>query len=302
LGYAVPLDYAGPLHLDRSGVEMRLHAFLPTWIAGFNWTEEDYPGLRFSTGQKVVARDAYLNMYGGMDWRLADHWFLSGVLLGETLFSFQGDKSSYTSSTGGDPGWEADLYYRDLEAGKDGIITGISAHASGGYPVAFGQAKFQWGAGTVAYASFRRALFLSCALDYKRRLQAFSQTSEGIEIYGAIPLGWNLGSAGGKGVYLNTLLPGLEITRTVRSYDYGLGSAARLTADQARPLFLERKLYSGPFPYGTELRRGNGHELIFFLTLKTLGFYHQEAHLKAGVHYPDADLSAPPEYSLSLAL
>jgi peptidase MA superfamily protein len=334
LGLSQPLDYRGPLHLDASAFELRVNAFAPTLLAGGNYETFDLPDVT-AGGIRFIYYEGYLSGYLGSELPLSDHWAAAARLDVRDHFGFRGSDGEKVADSDPHFGGTFDLAFADLEYAKDGIARGLAAFARGEMvpKVDARVPDFSATAGASAYASLRRLLFLDASLFHT---QDFGEGTEGwvyggASAYGAIPLGIQLGTRGGAGVFLDQVQPGVEyrnMSRLIRSDEKVTASGSRYpwAGPSAGP---ERRAQGpGPFdalamgprsqgPIGRSgvsgyspragglhsmIERGTSHEVGFTLSLKTLALFPRPERWTAGILFDALDFGREPAWSVSISL
>ncbi|HKP96145.1 MAG TPA: hypothetical protein VJ385_10340 [Fibrobacteria bacterium] len=312
LGLSKPLDYEGPMHLDRTAFELRVNAFLPTIVVGGAWNTYDYPGFRIDNAE-VLYYQAVAFGYAGLDWRLAEHWSVSGRADVENDFDYAGEEEENVYDSDPQIGGTLDLEFADLEFGKDGIVRGFSAFLGGEIPPGIGESRpdFSVNAGASAHASLRRFLFLSGSAyhseDWGRGAEGWMYG--GASAYCAIPLGMQLGSRGGAGIYLDQAYPGIEylgLARVPIGEKAGNGyQAGYLPGPSGGRRAGPAGSGNGFLPvsgFGGLLGRAASHEIGVFLSLKTLTFFANPESWKAGLRFDAEDFGREPVWSVFLTL
>lgn len=320
LGWSTPLDYEGPNHFDESGFELRVNAFLPTIVVGGNWYTQDLPGMKVDDVD-IIFYQAEAVGYAGFDLRLAEHWFSSVRGVVENDFGYQGTDGDKVFDSDPQFGATADLDFSNLDYGKDGVIRGFSAFLGGEIPPKLGSTTpdFSVNAGTTLYASLRRFLFLSGSLYHS---EDWGHGSRGwvygsASAYCAIPLGMQLGTRSGAGVFLDQVYPGIEylgLKQFAMDGTSGYGyQAGYLTARQGGPRTsapgaAEPAVGQGAgfLPQGGGfydlLNRDMSHEIGIFLSLKTLTFFANTERWTAGLRFDAEDFAREPVWSVSITL
>lgn len=300
VGLSRPLDYEGPMHLDRTGLEMRVRAFLPEFVASAWYHSFDYPGYRFGADTTPTY---FGDLQGemGFDLRLADDWLLGArALLGQE-FSYRDGEKAYDS----DPrmGGKGFLEYARLESGRDGIVKGFSAYLEGEQPppVSRFTPEFALEAGATAYASLARILFARGSLYHTRETDPDrSWLYGGAFAYCPVPLGLQLGTRGGAGVYLDQIRPALEYREMARL------ERERSASPALRP---NRPLGPGAaaslWPRGAfrdMIDRRTSHEVGFGFQLKAISFQGTTHTWSAFAGFDALDFGREPVWSVSVSL
>ena len=335
-GLSQSLDYEEPLHPDESALEARVDVFLPTLVLGGTYSTQDMPRLRVGGSEALIYYQAAVVGYGGFDWRLAEHWYASARAKVENDFGYQGMASDKNYDSDPRFGGTLDLDFSDLDQGKDGIVRGYSAFVGGEIPPDFGSdtPDFSGDAGVSVYGSLNRFLFLSGSLYHSEDWGAEDRGW----VYGdatahcAIPLGMQLGTRGGAGVYLDAAYPAIGyqgMARFALDGASGTGYRAGIPGYQAsypgaylpkgfaeRSARLDRRGHPAADRGGWDgansllptagfydmIRRVTSHEVSVSLTLKTLTFFANPEHWTAGVSFDAADFGWEPVWSVSITL
>jgi hypothetical protein len=291
LGLSRPLDYEGPMHMDNSSFELRVNAFLPTLVVGGYYSTFDLPDVR-QDSLKFHYYYGYLNGYAGLDWRLAEHWSSLWRFVTEENSGYQGRDGDFDKDSDLKYGGSLQVAYADIESGKDGVIRGFSSFVRGEKPAQVNARvpDFSATAGATAYASLGRLLFLDASLYHT---EDFGDAYKGwvyggASAYCAIPLGMQLGTRGGAGLYLDQAYPGIEYREMSRLVfepgNDGAGYGPRA---------------GGMYPM---YNLGLSHEVGFTLSLKTLTFFPHPEVWVAGLRFDAADFGKEPVWSVSISL
>lgn len=334
LGLTRPLDYEGPMHLDASAFEVRVNAFVPTLLAGGNYETYDLPDVT-SDGIRFIYYEGYFSGYLGAELPLADHWAAAARLDVRNDFGFRGSDGEKFNDSDPHLGGTFDVAYADLEFAKDGITRGLAAFARGEMvpKVNVRVPDFSATAGASAYGSLRRLLFMDASLFHT---QDFGEGTEGwvygsASAYGAIPLGIQLGTRGGAGLFLDQIQPGIEyrnMSRFIRWEEKDPASGLRPALGGGRRGPERRAQGPGPFealmavprsndPIGSPggsgyspragglhsmIERGTSHEVGFTLSLRTLAFFPRPERWTAGILFDALDFGREPTWSVSISL
>jgi hypothetical protein len=320
LGWSTPIDYHGPSHLDQSAVEFRVDAFLPTIVLGGTWETYDLPEVRYDANA-YTSYQASANGYAGLDLRLGEHWFSS--LRGEVEDDFEfvdfGGNQTHTFDSDPQYGGFLELEYAAVDQGVDGAVRGFSAYAKGGIPPKMHAATpdYAFDGGGTLYSSLNRFLFASASLYHAEDwgTAAKGWVYGGASAYCAIPLGLQLGTRGGAGLFLARAYPGIAYLGMARqTLDEG-ESRSGITASSLR------EVPEGRFgardwnrPSGAEAfspqsrafsdmsRYGLSQEIGFTLKLKTLSFFNNPELWAAGIWFDAEDFDRDPAWTLTLTL
>jgi hypothetical protein len=342
LGLSQALDYDSPLHLDASAFEVRVNAFVPTLMAGGNYETFDLPDVT-SDGIRFIYYEGYLSGYLGTELLLSDHWAAAARLDVRNDFGFRGSDGEKFNDSDPHFGGTFDLAFADLEYAKDGIARGLAAFTRGEIvpKVNARVPDFSATASASAYASLRRALFFDASLYHT---EDFGEGTEGwvyggASVYGAIPLGIQLGTRGGAGLFLDQVQPGIEyrnMSRFIQEKDKSLVSGARPASGESDGPFpaaqatgpARRAQGPGPFdalaagprsngPIGRSgvsgyspragglhsmIERGTSHEVGFTLSLQTLTFFPRPERWTAGILFDAMDFGREPTWSVFISL
>ena len=295
-GLSQPIGYRGVTHLDATDLEIRIRALLPEIVAGASYLAYDYPDLAFD-GEKTVRWDAELNGYLGVELRLAEHWKGWGQALAAKGYGY--DEESVLSDADVHFGGLGGLDYVDVQAGKDGPVKGFTAFLQGGKPPHIYRQAPDWSvdAGATLYASLARRVYLQGSLYHTEEITASAQRwlygRGGLHV--ALPLGLQLGTRGGAGLYLDRLYPTVEYREMGRFAEAkGEGPAAWAEA----PRGLAPRLAG----FGALIDREISHELAVGVSLSTLAFSGQAAFWSAMLRYDVQDLRRNPAWSVSISL
>gem|GEM_PF-3162224 len=320
-GLSRPLDYEGGIRLDGSSLELRVNTFLPSIVAGADWTTFDYPELEIQ-GRKLQYYEAALFAYAGMELRLAEYWSAGAWILGRNDFAYAGSDAEEVGDSNPKPGAAASLQYANLHGGVHGVVTGTSLSLVLEIPpeVSRNTPDQSFDAGLTTYGSMRRRLFYSTALAFRGANidDSFSRWMFlGVSGYFAIPLGWQLGTRGGTGLYLDHLYPAIGFSATNLPDPYGIRSSTsamapvRTRAQEARagaadvstrPNAVGRSLVPGKDDFTDMLRRGASREVQFTLALKTLTFLPRAEIWTFGVRYPASSIGRDPVWTVMVSL
>ncbi len=321
LGWSTPIDYQGASHLDETAFELRVDAFLPTIVAGGNWYAYDFPYVKSDTFsyQSYVASG---NGYAGLDLRLAENWFASarGKVQEDFRYSDFGEFGKQESNSDPQFGGSFELDYANLDEGKDGVVRGVSAYANGGAPPKVNRTVpgFSVNGGATVYASLRRFLFGYASLYHSEDWAAVSKgwVYGGVSAYCAIPLGMQLGTRGGAGLFLDQVYPGISYLEMSRqSFGKGASGASAWAHERAAEgaFRAQGDKERAQLPGGNALRpqgrafydmftRATSHEIGFNLNLKTLTFFANPEVWSAGLRFDAEDFGREPVWSVTLTL
>jgi len=319
LGLSQPLDYEGTTHLDRTDLNMSVRAFLPEIVAGGSYQAYDYPDFAADT-IKTTYWESQLDAYLGLNLRLAEYWMVSGLGLMEQDFAEDGLGGSHSSDRF--LGFRGRLDFHDLQDGTDGIVKGISAFAQGGVPPRVNARVPEWSAdaGATLYASLARILYLDGSFYHT---EEFANSGDKYWLYGgahaylAVPLGMQLGTRGGAGLYLDKVYPTLEYREMARIEGQtqgipteGWGASGAFTKGPA-----DAFAATGPGPwdqapgfspridgFGSMIQWGTSREIGFGLSLKTLAFSGRPAFWSAFLRFDAMDFSREPSWAVDIAL
>jgi hypothetical protein len=305
-GLSQPLGYRGVTHLDRTDLGFRIRALLPEIVGGIGFMGYDYPDLTYN-GAKTVSWQAELAGYLGAELRLAEHWMLSGRGLAAEDFRY--DENRKTRDSDLRLGGQASLDYFDVQQGGDGVVKGLEAFVQGGKRPKVHPSLPDWNldAGATVYASLARMLFLDGSLYHS---EEFADSSKswlfgGARAYLALPLGLQLGTRGGAGMYLDRLYPTVEYREMARYRDLPWNAGAGWEAG-------DRRSASGPSGrqgfaprfdgFGALLDREISHQLGFGLALRTLAFSGHPARWSAMLRFDAADFDREPAWAVFISL
>lgn len=327
LGFSKPLDYDGAIHLDGTDFEIRVNTFLPTVVAGGQWYTFDYPGFRIEDASFEYYQAVAIG-YAGLDWRLARNWTASGRFTVRNDFHYAGQDHEKIYDSDPQPGGNLDLDYSNLDQGKDGVVRGLGAFLSGGIPPGIGDGNpdFTVDAGATLYGSLGRFLFADGSIDHS---QEWGQGAKGwiygsVSAYCAVPLGFQLGTGGGAGLYLDRIYPGIDWIgiadvplggESGNGYQagYPAGSPIRPDRHGAGNTLSGRGAPGGEGPNGAAglppvagfrdlVDRSMTHEVGFSLSLRTLTFFANPELWKASVHFDAGDFGREPVWSVFITL
>jgi hypothetical protein len=310
LGLSRPLDYEGPMHLDESGFDLRVNAFLPAMVAGGDWHAFDFPDAR-SGAERFIYYQASLRGYAGLDLTLAEHWSAAALALAQNDFGFLGIDGENRLDSDPHPGAALEFSYAKLRDGKDGILKGLSLWVRNEVPPKVNErvADFTVDAGAAWYASVKRVLFMNASL-YQSSDWGGSRDAwiyGGASAYCAVPLEMQIGTRGGAGLFLDQLYPGvefLEMGHPGSDFDSGPSGLETRRGYQgpARRQAGGRGDYPGIKAYRDMLDRDVSHALGFSLSLRTLSFFARPETWTAGIRFDAADFSREPTWSVSVSL
>ncbi len=315
LGLTRPLDYPGPMHLDATSFAVRVNAFLPTLVAGGDYATFDLPDVK-ADGTRFIFYDGSLTGYAGMEMQFSDYWAASVRADVANDFGFRGEEGEKVNDSDPHFGGTADLAYANLEHGKDGVTRGFSAFLRGEMVPKVNPhvPDYSATAGATLNGSVRRALFLEGNLyhteDFGDRTKRWIYGNA--SAYGVIPLGMQLGTRGGAGVFLDQVQPGIEYRNMSRltTGTGGGGGSSLLPTDS--PLAAEHGLFQpGTTAMGYSPRAGGLHALIdrrtsheagMTLSLKTISFFARPERWTAGLFFNVVDFGSEPVWSVSVSL
>lgn len=303
VGYAFPLDYEGASHLDDSHLELRLAMLRPTIVLGADWYAYDLPGYR-ENGTSYRARSSTLYGYDGLDWRIGKRWALGAWLLWKVPFRFL-DEDLYGDARPS-AGAKAELTYWNLDYGLDALTHGFAwtvraaAIPDRDGPIPALHFGFE------QHESFRRVFYLSVGTEVDQQLgnDAKLQILGALEGRFRVPLGWNLGTRQGRGVYFHSLMPGAALISLLRAdpAESG-GSGFRPPSGQARPAHRPPGVgFAYPlFPLPGD---GSGGADLFepFVIVKTLALFPRPAYWRFGASFYLARLERGPIWRVQLSL
>jgi hypothetical protein len=307
LGLAKPVDYEAPMRLDETAFEVRVDAFLPTLVVGGAWNTYDYAGFKVDTNE-ILYYQRVMRGYAGLDWRLAEHWSVSGRAIVQNDFAYAGEEERKVYDSDPRFGGTLDLDWFDLDYGKDGITQGYSASISGEItPKTHDDLPDYSGtAGLSFYESLRRILFLKSAFHFTQdmgdgiRSWAYGSASA----YCAIPLGIQLGTRGGVGAFLDAAYPGIDYA--------GLGGIMQPSKPGAgyQPGYLGSGSADrgGAFPYSPVggfrdmVERSTNHELGVSLSLKALTFFANPGLWTVALRFDAQDFGRDPVWRVFVTL
>jgi hypothetical protein len=324
LGVSRPLDYDGPMHLDQSSAEFRVNAFLPSLVVGGDYRTFDLPGVK-SDGMRFIYYEGSLTGYAGMELLISDHWAAAARATVRNDFGFVGSEGDKAADSDPHFGGTGDLAYSNLEFARDGVGRGFTGFARGEIVprVNPGVPEFSATAGATAYASLNRFLFLDASLYHT---QDFADAVKGwvyggASAYCAIPLGMQLGTRGGAGLYLDRILPGIEYRNMSRfitpdapasgtNWAHRNGAAAPVRGASpfrggtlaAAPVRGFQAYSPGAGGLHYMLDRETSHEVGITLTLKTVGFFAHPDRWRAGLMFDAEDFSRDPMWTVSISL
>ncbi|MEO7427091.1 MAG: hypothetical protein ABI036_18025, partial [Fibrobacteria bacterium] len=325
LGWSTPIDYHGPMHFDQSAFEFRVDAFLPTIVLGGSWDTYDFPEVRYD-GNAYTSYQASANGYAGLDLRLGEHWFssLRGAVEDDFEFVDFGGNETHTFDSDPQFGGFLELDYAAVDQGVDGPVRGFSAYAKGGIPPKMNAATpdYSFDGGGTLYSSLNRFLFASASLyhaeDWGTAVKKWIYG--GASAYCAIPLGLQLGTRGGAGLFLAKAYPGIAYLGMARqSQDQGepasdlsgsgLSASGLKDAIGGRFRAREWNRSSGAEAFSPQSRvfsdisrYGLSREIGFTLKLKTLSFFNNPELWAAGIWFDAEDFGRDPAWTLTLTL
>ncbi len=308
LGLSRPLDYDGPMHLDQSELETRIRAFLPEFVVGISYSGMDFPGARVNgTGFQY-----YQTAFGGhlgMELRLAEHWFLSGQSLMGEDFAYSGKDAEKTFDSDLKFGGYGQFAFADMQPGKDGIIKGLQVFVDAGKPPQLHKSvpDLALNAGISAYASLARTIYLNGNVFHS---EEYSEGTKGwvygsADAYCAVPLGLQLGTRGGAGLYLDKAYPILEYREMARI------PISEATSTPWQPASAPRTLGPLPADYGFYPRiqgfsamidRQTSHEVGMGFSLRTVTFFPRPETWAAFLRFDATDWSREPAWTVSVSL
>jgi hypothetical protein len=324
VGLSQPLGYRGVTHLDRTDLDFRIRALLPEITGGVSYVGRDFPDIT-DNGTAFISWRADLAGHLGAELRLAEHWMLSGQgLFGE---DFLYDEFSKRRDSDPRLGGLGSLEYSDVQAGKDGVVKGLRAFVLGGkHPrIHPSVPEGNLDAGATVYASLARLLFLSGSLYHS---EEFAESSRswlygGARAYLAVPLGLQLGTRGGAGMYLDRIYPMAEYREMARyaalpwnagtAWDGGQGwdAAAEGGADMALGASEARGPGNGTGPqgyapridgFGALIDQGISRQLGVGFGLRSLSFSGHPAWWTAMLRFDAAHFGREPAWAVSISL
>lgn len=321
LGVSRPLDYDGPMHLDRSAAEFRVNAFLPALVAGAEYGTFDYPSVE-SDGRRFIFYEGSLTGYAGMELRISDHWAAAARATARNDFGFSGSDGEKAADSDPHFGGTGDLAYSNLEFARDGVARGFAGFARGEMVPKVNPRvpDYSATAGASVYASVNRFLFLDASVyhteDFADAVQGW--VYGGASAYCAIPLGMQLGTRGGAGLFLDRILPGIEYRNMSRfmvpdaqasGTNWMPGTAPVQGASPFRGGALAAVPVRGFRAYAPStgglhymLDRETSHEVGLTLTLKTVGFFAHPDEWRAGLMFDAEDFARDPMWTVSISL
>jgi hypothetical protein len=303
LGLSKPIDYKGPNHVDETGFGLRLIVFLPAIVLGGSWNTYDFPDFTVA-GNTFVDYQRVLYGYAGLDWRLAEHWSALTQFEAQDNSEYAGDQERKVYDSDPQYGGYLRLQYSNLDQGKDGVIRGMEAYADGEIPPPVSKRSPDYSAsgGVTLYTSLQRLLYLKGSLFYTMDMGGRSDASWGLgraEAFFAIPLGLQIGTRGGAGLFLDQAYPEVDYS--------GLGTLMRPESGgsgyQASYLPSDSRSGSGLMPWGqfrTMLDRQVDHEVGVGLTLKTLSFSANQEYWHVGARFDAADFGRDPVWTVTV--
>lgn len=306
LGLSRPLDYEGPMHLDRTGFEGRVRAFLPEFVASLMYSTYDFPGFRIDS-LRTPYYGASLDGELGFDLRLAEHWLFAGRGLFGQDFAYLGREGEKASDSDPRMGGSASLDYFNIQSGRDGVVKGFSAFIDGGKPpmVSKRVPELAFNSGATVYASLNRMLFARGSLYHTQEVDVDRSWLYGSALaYCAVPVGMQLGTRGGAGLYLDQVRPALAYREMARLISGGTASSSW------RPEPAAMDFGAGPAPRALwpghgflgMLNRETSHEVGFGLQLKAVSFFATTQLWSAFVNFDALDFGREPTWSVSLSL
>jgi hypothetical protein len=329
LGLTRPLDYHGPMHLDQSSAEFHVNAFLPTLVVGGDYGTFDLPSVN-SNGNQFIYYDAVLTGFAGLELLLSDHWAAATRVTARNDFGFRGSDGEKVNDSDPHFGGTADLAYSNLEYARDGVAKGFTGFARGEIVPRVNPRvpEYSATAGATAYASVNRFLFLDGSLyhteDFSDEVKGW--VYGGASAYCSVPLGIQLGTRGGAGLFLDRIQPGIEyrnMSRFITSDASATGSAWTSNGQPDGTLESTPSRGASPFRSGAiaaipvrgfrtyspraggqhyMLDRETSHEVGLTLTLKTIGFFAHPDRWRAGLMFDAEDFSREPMWTVSISL
>jgi hypothetical protein len=306
IGLSQPLGYEGATHLDRTNLDMRIRAFLPEIVAGGSFLAYDFPDFTVDT-LRTSAWQSELDAYLGARLRLAEYWMISGLGLMEQDFAEDGITGSHSSDRF--LGFKGRLDFQDLQSGMDGIVKGITAFVQGGMPPRVNAKVPEWSAdaGATLYASLARILYLDGSLYHTEEIadSAKRWLYGGAHAYMPIPLGMQIGTRGGAGLYLEKVYPTLEYREMARFPGRTQGTPGSMSpAGQGAEG--QGRAAQGIAPrlagFGSMIDWQTSREVGFGLALRTLAFSGRPAFWSAFLRFDAKDFGREPAWAVEISL
>jgi hypothetical protein len=213
-------------------------------------------------------------------------------------------------------GGEGSLVFSDVQTGTDGIVKGFRAFAQGGMPPRVARSVPDWSAdaGATLYASWARVLFLDASLYHTQQLADSSRgwLYGGARAYAVVPLGMQLGTRGGAGLYLDKAYPALEYREMARvegkpgGRPYGIAAEGAGIPGALRAGALPPDPGTGLTPrqagFGTLIDWGTSRTVGVGLSLKTLAFSGRPATWSAFLRFDAGDFGREPAWAVDVSL
>ena len=312
LGLSQPLGYEEDVHLDRTDLDIRIRAFLPEIVAGGSYFSFDFPDFTVDDMQTTYWQSE-LEAHLGANLRLAEYWTVLGMGLMKQDFSEDGISGKHNSDHF--LGFLGRLDFDDVQPGVDGIVKGITAFVQGGKPPQLSAAVPDWtaDAGATVYASWARLWYVDASAYHTEELadSASGWLYGGGHLYLAVPLGIQIGTRGGAGLYLDKVYPTVEYREMARltgssgSWFDGMQSQAGRDEPAGPPGW-----EPGPAPgfspriagFGNMIQWATSHEIGFGLGLKTLAFSGHPAFWSAFLRFDAADFGRDPIWAVNISL